>query len=44
MPVVTSDGAQPALYRIDAATATATRGLEVIASSISAIGKLEAAR
>ena len=44
MPVVTSDGAQPALYRIDAATATATRGLEVIASSISAIGKLEAGR
>ena len=44
MPVVTSDGAQPALYRIDAATATATRGLEVVASSVSAIGKLEAAR
>lgn len=44
MPVVTTDGAQPALYRIDAATATATRGLEVISSSVSAIGKLEAAQ
>lgn len=44
IPVVTSDGQQPALYRIDAATATATRGLEVEASSVSAIGKLEAAQ
>ena len=44
MPVVTNDGRQPALYRIDAATATATRGLEVEASSISAVGRLKAAR
>lgn len=43
IPVVTSDGQQPALYRIDAATATATRGLEVEASSVSAVGRLKAA-
>ena len=43
MPVVTNDGRQPALYRIDAATATATRGLEVEASSVSAVGRLKAA-
>lgn len=42
IPIVTTDGQQPALYRIDAATGTATRGLEVVASSVAAIGKLEA--
>lgn len=42
MPIVTNDGQQPALYRIDAETATATRGLEVEASSVTAIGKLVA--
>lgn len=40
MPVVTNDGRKPALYRIDAATATATRGIEIEAASVSAIGLL----
>lgn len=41
IPVVTNDGQQPALYRIDARTATAKRGLEVTASSVSAVGRLK---
>jgi hypothetical protein len=40
MPVVTSDGRNPAIYCIDAATAVATRGIDVEAESIKAIGKL----
>ena len=39
--VVTTDGAKPAIYRIDAKTARATRGLTVDAESISAVGRLE---
>lgn len=40
MPVVTNDGNYPALYRIDAATATAKRGIEIQAESVSAVGLL----
>lgn len=40
VPVVTSDGQQPALYRIDAATAAATRALVIEAESVSAVGVL----
>lgn len=40
MGVVTTDGTQPTVYRIDPATATATKGLTVNSESISAIGKL----
>ncbi|MCC8146770.1 MAG: DUF4374 domain-containing protein [Bacteroidales bacterium] len=40
MPVVTTDGAQPTIYIIDPATATATRGITITSNSISAIGKL----
>ena len=39
MPVVTSEG-YPAIYRIDTATATATRGLEIEVLSSTAVGKL----
>lgn len=41
MPVTTLDGAQPAVYVIDAQTATATKGVVVESSSIGAIGKLD---
>lgn len=40
MPVVTTDGANPALYRIVASTAVATRGIEIEAESVSAVGLL----
>lgn len=40
IPVVTKDGRNPALYKIDAATAAATRGIEIQAASVSAIGRL----
>jgi len=40
MPVVTTDGAEPTVYIIDPAAATATKGVVVTSSSISAIGKL----
>ncbi|MDR0961209.1 MAG: DUF4374 domain-containing protein [Mediterranea sp.] len=40
MPVVTNDGNQPALYRIDPVTATATKGLTVTADGVSAVGRL----
>lgn len=43
VPVVTSDGRQPALYKIDAATATATRGIEIEAETVSAVGLLRSA-
>lgn len=39
MPVVTSDG-YPAIYRIDTATATAIRGLEMEVQTATAVGKL----
>ena len=39
MPVVTSEG-YPAIYRIDTATATATRGIEIEVLSSTAVGKL----
>lgn len=40
MPVVTTDGSQPALYKINPATHTATKGLVVTSESVSAVGKL----
>ncbi|MDR3309414.1 MAG: DUF4374 domain-containing protein [Tannerella sp.] len=41
MPIVTTDGLQPAVYVVDPATATAVKGVSVTSASISAIGKLE---
>ena len=38
--VSVTDGAQPAIYKIDPATATATKGLTVHAESVNAVGKL----
>lgn len=38
--VTTTDGAQPAIYKIDVATAAASKGLTVESAQISAIGKL----
>ena len=40
MPVSTTDGSTPALYKIDPRTATATKGLTIIAESVSTVGKL----
>jgi hypothetical protein len=40
MPVVTTDGSSPALYRIDPLTATAKKGVTVVADAVSAVGKL----
>jgi hypothetical protein len=40
MPVVTTDGNQPAVYVVNPTTATATKGVVVTSSSISALGKL----
>lgn len=40
VPVVTNDGAQPAIYKIDPATAKATKGLVVTSDSISSVGRL----
>ena len=43
VPVTTKDGEAPALYKIDPATAKATKGLTIIThNSVSAIGKLAA--
>lgn len=42
--VTTTDGSQPAVYRIDPKTATATKGLTVEAEQISGVGKLTAAQ
>ena len=43
VPVTTKDGEAPALYKIDPATAKATKGLTIIThNSVSAIGKLSA--
>lgn len=41
IPVVTTDGSSPALYRIDPATASATKGLTIVTNdNVSAVGKL----
>jgi hypothetical protein len=40
VPIVLSDGSQPAIYAIDPATATATKGVVVTCNSIDATGKL----
>lgn len=40
VPVVTSDGNQPAIYIFNPTTATATKGITVTSSSITAVGKL----
>ena len=44
IPVVTTDGAQPAIYKIDPKACTATRGITVEANSVTALGKLSATR
>ena len=44
MAVTTTDVSQPAVYRIDPKTATATKGLTVEAEQISGVGKLTAAQ
>jgi len=40
---VTTESGYPAIYKIDPATATATKGLTVEATTLSGIGKLSAA-
>ncbi|MDR3339288.1 MAG: DUF4374 domain-containing protein [Candidatus Symbiothrix sp.] len=40
MPVVTTDDQEPAIYVIDPATATATKGTVITATGVSSIGKL----
>ncbi|MDR1814580.1 MAG: DUF4374 domain-containing protein [Tannerella sp.] len=40
IPVVTTDGSQPAIYVIDPATAVASRGTVVTCTGIGAVGKL----
>ncbi|MDR0618282.1 MAG: DUF4374 domain-containing protein [Bacteroidales bacterium] len=40
MPVVPTEGSQPAIYAINASTAAATKGVVVRCKSISAVGKL----
>ena len=42
MPVTLNDGSRPAIYKIDPATATVTRGLELEADGVSALCKLTA--
>lgn len=43
IPVTTTDGNSPALYRIDPQTATATKGLTIITNdNVAAVGKLQA--
>ncbi|MDD2951764.1 MAG: DUF4374 domain-containing protein [Parabacteroides sp.] len=44
MAVTTTDGSQPAVYRIDPKTATAAKGLTIEAEQISGVGKLTAAQ
>ncbi len=44
MPVTTTDGSQPVIYRIDPKTATATKGITVESEQISGVGKLTAAQ
>ena len=40
IPVVTNDGNYPALYKIDPATATATKGISIVADEVAAVGLL----
>ena len=40
LPVMTSD-AYPVIYKIDPATATATKGLSVEVSTVTAVGKIK---
>ena len=40
IPVVTNDGSMPALYKIDPETASATKGLNIEADEVAAVGKL----
>lgn len=40
IPITTTDGSQPAIYRIDPATATATKGITVESEQISCVGRL----
>ena len=40
IPVVTNDGSIPALYKIDPETASATKGLNIEADEVAAVGKL----
>lgn len=40
MPVVTTDGSAPALYKIDPKTAKASKGLTITAEAVSTVGKL----
>ena len=42
IPVATTDGAQPAIYKIDPKNMTATKGITIEANSVSALGKLSA--
>ncbi len=42
IPVVTTDGAQPAIYKIDPKNATVTKGITIEANSVSALGRLSA--
>ena len=41
IPVVTTDGSSPALYKIDPVTASATKGLTIVTNdNVQAVGKL----
>ena len=41
IPVVTTDGSSPALYRIDPVTASATKGLTIVTNNaVQAVGRL----
>lgn len=42
IPVTTTDGSQPAIYRIDPKTAIATKGITIESEQISGVGKLTA--
>ena len=41
VPIRTTDGSHPTIYRIDPATATATPGLTVTATDVAAVGRLK---
>ena len=43
VPIRTTDGSHPTIYRIDPATATATPGLTVTATDVAAVGRLKGA-
>ena len=40
IPIVTIDGSNPALYKIDPITATASKGLSIVADEVAAVGEL----